>query len=180
MIKQNNRTALLLSSLSLILSIVMIAKSFMKQDIVYIDSNKILAEYKVAIAVQQEFEGKEKEWQRNIDTLQQELTHAFQHYEKSMVVGAAKDQQLAKKEVEHKKTNLERYMRATQENSESEKAKLINPVYQKVNQFLTGYGKKKGYKLILIANPVGTISYAEENLNITDEVIAELNKAHGN
>lgn len=180
MSNQTNRIAILLSLSSLIVSVFLIVKLITKQDIVYIDTSKVLSEYKVAAQVQKEFERKEGEWQRNIDTLKHELTLAFQKYDKATITGDPKDRQLYKKEVEHKKMNLENYMRATQENSEKEKAKLINPVYTEINKFLMDYGKKKGYKMILIANPVGTISYAEDNLNITDEVIAELNKSYGN
>lgn len=51
-------------------------------------------------------------------------------------------------------------------------------VVNEVNAFLKEYGEEKGYTIIMAATEYGNIAYADEDLDITDEVLERLNKQY--
>jgi len=149
---------------------------FHKEKIVYVDSTRILNEYKGAEKARKELETKAKTWQHNVDTLTVSIQNAIKDYEKKAGGMTLTDQNQEKRLINIKRKELAEYQRATQDNAAKENAKLMSPVISRVNKFLTDYGKSNGYAMILIANQSGTIAYAKEGLDITDMVISKLNK----
>jgi outer membrane protein len=152
---------------------------FFKNDrIAYVDSGRILNEYKGSVEAKKAFQSKAKVWQDNIDTLTNEVKSAIQQYEKSLATMSPKEQNLSKQLIQVKQKQLADYQRAIQDNAKQEDGKITQSIIAQINAFLTTYGKKHNYKLILIANSSGTIAYARDGLDITSEVINELNNEY--
>jgi len=151
---------------------------FKNDKIAYVDSGKILSEYKASDDAKKEYNSKAKVWQANIDTLTNEIKGSIQKYEKSLASKSSKEQAMAKELISAKQKQLTDYQHAIQDNSRQEDAKLTQRIVAQVNAFLLEYGKQHKYKLILIANSSGTIAYAEEGMDITDQVVKELNSQY--
>ncbi|WP_439698630.1 OmpH family outer membrane protein [Mucilaginibacter sp. AW1-7] len=152
---------------------------FFKNDkIAYVDSAKILNEYKGSAEAKKAFQSKAKLWQANIDTLTNEVKSSIQKYEKSIATMSAKEQELSKQLIQTKQKQLSDYQHAIQENAKQEDGKLTQGVVSQINAFLLKYGKDHNYKMILIANQSGTIAYARDGLDITAKVIEEINNEY--
>ena len=147
-----------------------------KDKIAYVDSGRILNEYKGSVEAKQIYQAKAKVWQNNIDTLTAEVRNAMQKYERSLATMTPQEQSLYKQLIQTKQKQLSDYQRAIQENARQADAQLTQGVISQVNAFISRYGKLHNYKLILIANQSGTIAYAQEGLDITTTIIDELNK----
>jgi outer membrane protein len=65
----------------------------------------------------------------------------------------------------------EQYQRQDQE--------LSQKILDKVNDFIKRYGKDHGYTFIMAATQYGNIVYAEDYVDITDEVLVGLNAEYG-
>ncbi len=148
---------------------------FRNEKIAYVDSARILNEYKGSAEAKKAFQSKAKVWQANIDTLTNEVKYAIQKYEKSIATLSPKEQELTKQLIQVKQKQLSDYQHAIQENAKEEDGKLTQGIVSEINTFLTKYGKKHNYKMILIANQSGTIAYAREGLDITSSVIEDIN-----
>jgi outer membrane protein len=156
--------------------IFLIFNYFFKNDkIAYVDSARILNEYKGSAEAKKAFQSKAKVWQANIDTLTNEVKYAIQKYEKSIATLSPKEQELTKQLIQTKQKQLSDYQHATQENAKQEDGKLTQSIVAEINAFLLKYGKNHNYKMILIANQSGTIAYARDGLDITASVIEDLN-----
>ncbi len=152
---------------------------FFKNDkVAYVDSAKILNDYKGSAEAKKVYQQKAKVWQANIDTLTNEVKGAIQKYEKSIATMSKKEQDLSKQLIQSKQKQLSDYQRGIQDNAKQEDGKLTQTIVAQINAFLTSYGKKHNYKLILIANQSGTIAYAREGLDITADVIEQLNSEY--
>jgi len=151
---------------------------FRNDKIAYVDSGRILNEYKGSAEAKKSYQNKAKVWQANIDTLTSEVKSSIEKYEKSMATMSKKEQDLARQLIQVKQKQLADYQRGIQGNAKQEDQKLSQSIVVQINAFLTEYGKKNDYKLILIANQSGTIAYARDGLDITSEVIEELNKEY--
>ena len=152
---------------------------FFKNDkIAYVDSARIINEYKGSAEAKKAFQSKAQVWQTNIDTLTNEVKHSIQKYEKSIATMSPKEQDLNKQLIQSKQKQLADYQRAIQENAKEEDGKLTQSIVSEINAYLAIYGKKHNYKMILIANQSGTIAYAREGLDITSQVIEDLNSEY--
>lgn len=149
------------------------------ENIAYVDSAKLLSEYKGATIARQAYDNKAGTWKANIDTLNREIQIVVSKYERDVAGMSEKERQLMKQLIQTKQQQLANYQRAVQENANQESSKLMQGVVSDINAFLLKYGKEHHYKLILIANQSGTIAYAEKQLDITADVIKELNEKDG-
>ncbi|TWI85736.1 periplasmic chaperone for outer membrane proteins Skp [Lacibacter cauensis] len=143
----------------------------------YVDSSKLLNEYKAMIQARSEFEKKQAGWRSNMDTLTAEVKSAISKYEQLTISGSASEKQVAKELISTKQKQLYDYQNTIRQNAQQEEQKLTQSVLATVNSFLLSYGKKNGYKLILIAAN-GNIAYAEPSMDITNKIVEALNKEY--
>ncbi|MDF2859371.1 MAG: outer membrane protein [Neobacillus sp.] len=146
-----------------------------RDEIVYVDTAKLFQEYSEAIKVNKKLGEEAKKYEGNIDTLMHEIQGALKDYEKTGAKldasGRAKQERL----INEKQTDLQRYQAVVKEKLEKQRNEEFAGVVTTINGFLKEYGKRKGYRMILIANPAGTIAYAKDGTDITSDIIKELN-----
>ena len=141
------------------------------------DSAKLLNGYKGMIEARKEYEKKHTAWQSNIDTLTKDVQDAIKNYSKDQALGTENEKKLSKELIQTKQKELYDYQVAIKQNAAQEEDRLNQSVFSTVNAFLVRYGKKHGYKMILIASN-GNIAYAEPSMEITDQIVEELNKEY--
>jgi outer membrane protein len=151
--------------------------AFANNRIVYVDSNKLLNGYKGMIEARKEYDKKRSAWQANIDTLTKDVQDAIKSYSKNLALGTDKEKQLSKELIQSKQKGLMDYQNAIKQNAAQEEERLNQEVLSTVNAFLLRYGKKNGYKMILVATN-GNIAYADPGMEITDRIVEELNKEY--
>lgn len=148
---------------------------FDKDEVVYIDSTKVLQEYQGMINARSTYQQKAKVWQSNVDTLAIEVNRAIQDFEQSKSTMSDKEQQLSKQLIRTKQTQLTDYQKAIQDKAAQEDAQMTRQVLEEVNAYIADFGEKHGYRIILAATEYGNLVYAEDALDITEEVIKGLN-----
>ena len=146
------------------------------EKIAYVDSAKLLANYKGMQQARQAYQQKASVWQANIDTLSQEVQAALKDFEKTQAQLSKKEQELSKELLQNKQQQLVNYQKAIQEKATQEDQKMTQSVITEVNNYLAEFGNKHGYQVILVANETGTIAYAQEGMDVTEKVLAGLNQ----
>jgi len=171
-----NKLSVLLTGLNVVLlgvvGFVIMRKS--SDTIYYVDSAKLLKEYKEMAAARKEYEGKTATWKANVDTLTSGVQKQIEAYEKESSKMSDKERKLSRELIATRQRELMDYQRALESQAGEEERKVMGRVLNNVNTFLTEYGKKKGCKYIMVAAN-GNIAYGDEGLNITEEVVRELN-----
>lgn len=148
---------------------------FLENDVVYVDSNKLLENYAGMKTARQEFQKKATQWQANIDTLKAELDREIKNYEASKNGMSTKERELSEKLISTKRQQFIDYQKGIQQKSQQEDYQMTEQLLVEVNAFIADYGKKHGYTLILGANNSGNIVYGEDYLDITDQLQEALN-----
>jgi len=151
--------------------------AFSKTKVAYVDSGKLLNGYKAMVAARKEFEKKQSAWQANIDTLTRDVQDAIKKYEKSAALGSDNEKKLARELITTRQKQLYDYQNAIKQNAGQEEQRLTQDVLSTVNSYLLRYGKKNGYKMILVAAN-GNIAYADNDMDITDKIVDDLNKEY--
>lgn len=142
---------------------------FKGEKIAYVESTRIFQEYKGAKAERDRLEARSKEFKLKIDTLNREVREAIIRYD-------GQSDNNTKQLIQLKEKQLNDYQRSVQETLQSEESAAMSKVAAELNAFLKDYGKRNHYKFIFIANPSGTIAYAAEGTNVTEDVLKEINK----
>jgi outer membrane protein len=146
--------------------------------LVYIDSAKLMGEYKGMQDARKTYQLKATTWKANIDTLAAEVQQQIISYEKESAKLTAKERKLSEELIRIKQRQLMEYQQAMSAQAKQEDEKMTTEVVSQVNAYLKKYGKSKGYKIVMAATAYGNIAYADEGLDITAEVVDGLNKEY--
>ena len=145
--------------------------------VAYVDSAKLLNGYKGMIEARKEYDKKRNVWQANIDTLTKDVTDAIKKYSKDQALGTDNEKKLSQELIKSKQKELLDYQNGVKQTAAQEEERLNQDVFSTINAFLLRYGKKHSYKIILVAAN-GNIAYADPSMEITDQVVDELNKEY--
>jgi len=148
---------------------------FKKENIVYVDSLKLLSQYKGTIVARAEYEKKTSVWKANIDTLTTELNNQISQYQKDKPKLSAREKKLTEDLIVTKQQQLENYKGAITQNATKEDQEVTSRVFKEISEFVKKYGERHGYDYVMGATNMGNIVYARTGKNITDEVVKELN-----
>lgn len=90
------------------------------------------------------------------------------------------NQQRAKQEeLMRKERNLITYRDNLMQELSADESKLYSDVYDMVQEYMTEYAEEKDLELILSYTRGGAIWYSKKALDVTDDVIAGINKKYG-
>lgn len=163
-------------SVTLLLLVYLIVRPAPK--IAYVDSSKLINGYQGMIDARKVYQQKASGWKANIDTLTNEVRQQIFTYEKESSRMTAKERSLSQELIRTKQKQLGEYQQAMNTQAQQEDSKMTGDVLVQVNAYLKKYGEAKGYKVILAATEYGNLAYADESLDLTEEVLEGLNKEY--
>ena len=144
----------------------------------YIDSNRILAEYKGTKDLEAQYNKVINEWQKKADKMKKEILD-MQSELQSQSLLLSEDAKMRKmEELQTKQQEYEQFLqdiwgangKAKQKNEE-----IMKPLIEKINAILQNIGKDENYTIIFdIAG--GSVVYTQDGLDLTEKVLNELNK----
>lgn len=146
--------------------------------VVFVDSNKLINGYLGMIEARKIYEEKSEKWKANVDTLTSEIQKQILTYEKESGSMSSKERQLSQELIKTRQQQLYDYQKAIGSQAREEDNKMTSEVIAQINAYIKDYGEQKGYTIILAATEYGNIAYANNSLDITEEVLAGLNKQY--
>jgi outer membrane protein len=147
-----------------------------KPRVAFVNSSQLLNEYVGMQQARISYQKKLSLWKANVDTLGIELQTQVTQFEREKSKLTVKEKELFDKLIETKKDQLIQYQQAVNTQAQQEDAKMTSDVLSQVNVFLKKYGEDNGYEIIFAATDYGNIVYAQDNLDITQDVLVLLNK----
>jgi outer membrane protein len=165
---------------SLILSLICIAfcvwlKMSMPK-IAYVRSAVIVDGYSGMKEARIAYELKAQAWQSHIDTLTADYNKAFASYNTYQTTKKSNAYNHEKTQLENKRYTLDKYRLAIEEKAQQEEEKLTQGALNQINSFIENYAKNKGYTVVLGTTQAGNILYANDAVDITEEVLQGLNQ----
>ena len=142
----------------------------------YVDTTRLLQEYSEMKEVETEFTAKSETLKSQLDSVARGFQQEVMVYQENMAT-------MSQSEREEAEANLMRKQQMLQQSSQMQSSQLrvesdqvIDSLVTKVKDFVAEYGKKNDYTYIFGSNESANIMYAKEGLDITDEVLEELNE----
>lgn len=149
-----------------------------KPKIAFVRSQDLVYSYLGMKEVQNNFETQKQLWQHTMDTIRTDYKEALKLYH-------VEARQLSLEEKKERQTYLQRleqnmiqYAEVVQKTSKKEEERMLEGVLNQVNSFVQEYGKRKGYDVIFGTTLSGNILYGKEVIDITNELVAELNQTY--
>ena len=144
----------------------------------FVDSGKIFEQYEGAKDAQRALERESHEWETRAQTLKDSLQATSEDLESQRLMLSQERLKSREDEVANLRKTYEDYVtsiwgdsgKLSQRNQE-----LTKPIIDRVNAILHTIAQQEGFSLVLDAAG-GTIVYAAPALDLTDRVLAELNK----
>ena len=146
--------------------------------IAYVESSKLLDGYQGMKDARKAFENKAKGWQRQNQSIVSTFKTAVEQYQKTANGLTAEQRAATEQKLQAQEQQLGQQQQQLQAQAQEEEAKLTSTVLSRINKQVEAYGKARGYKLILIAAPSGTIAYGQKDLDITTPVLTYLNSEY--
>jgi len=148
--------------------------------VAYINSDSLLNNYEFFNDLAGQLETKrqrlEAEYQNRAQGLQSEIEQ-FRRNVNNMTIGQGR---AVEEDLMKKQQNLMQYQERLTQQLLQEEAQLNEKLYAKVSDYLKIYGKKNDLKLVLTYQKGSGVLYADDSLNITEQVIDGLNLEYQN
>lgn len=149
-----------------------------QQKIGYVRSSELVDGYLGMREARNQYQNKSQQWQANVDTLEQDFKKSMHRFQFEMDGLSPTDRHQKEITLKRMRENLFQYTSSVRENAIMEDEKMTQGVLNQINSFVQEYGKRNGFDIVLGTTLSGSLLYGEEQLDITEEVLRELNKAY--
>ncbi len=145
----------------------------------YIDSQKILSEYQAAIEAQQKLEKESQEWGQELQKMNERFRELQEQLDQqSLLLSEAKKKEKTQ-ELQNLALEIQQYQNEKWGDSGEffrRRETLLKPVFDSINEVIHKLGEDEGYDYIF-DTVSGNILHAKQKYDLTDQVLAELEKA---
>jgi len=118
-----------------------------------------------------------EQWQSNVDTLKMQYQRCVSDYQSSYKTLSEAEKVEKQNLIKQLESNLANYSSVVREQAQEKEKALTDAVLNQINSYVEEYAKKKGYNFI-IGNTNGNLIYGDKAYDITNEVLAALNKEY--
>jgi outer membrane protein len=146
--------------------------------VAYINTDKVISECNDTKEIQRVFTTERQNWESQIKELDDTSKQLEADFDKKKLTMTESGKRDAQTKIDAKKAERDRMI--DEFFGENGKAKqryqeLIEPVTKKINSIIERIAIDENYSLILDVS-TGVVLYAKQNMDITDQIVAEMNK----
>ncbi len=168
-----------LSSMALAFALSMATTSAFGQKFGYLNSQKILEEFKEAQDVKKQLEEINKSWEKEALNMQREIKEKSDQLEAQRLLLSETKRTEKEQEIQAIYQNLQQFQAAKwgpQGEALKEEAKLLQPIQAKIIEAINRIGERDGYDYIFDTVSANIVYVSKAQTNLTETVLAELEK----
>ncbi len=153
--------------------------STVKETIVFVNQDTLLANYQYAKDVNSKLQSKGKNADTDLNSKGQAFQREVAEYQRNANTMSADQRASTEQRLQRKQQELQQYQQNAAAELQNEQGTEANKLYDKIAEFTKGYAKQNGYKMVLTysrANP--TVLYGDTTLDVTADVLKKLNEAY--
>jgi len=145
-------------------------------NIVYIDSSKLLNQYEEAKDLEAKYKIKSEKMGKELDVKLSKFRADVAYFEKNAQTKGMQWAQEKGSELQQREQKLAYTQQAMMQQLQEESGKEMDSLVKQIKDFIKEYGKTKEYDYILSTSEgASTVLYSKEGQDITDEIILLLN-----
>ena len=144
--------------------------------IAYVRSNELVYGYFGMKEAVENHQREQQGWRTNLDSLQQDLLRSRSRALELRNMGRANEE--LERAMIKQQQELQRYAQAMDERAKQAEPERLASVLDQINSFVERYAEANGYDLVLGTTDSGSLLYGQGGMDITQELLAALNKEH--
>lgn len=144
----------------------------------YVDTTTLIQEYSEMKEVEARFTSRSDEMKRQFDSVAKGFQQEVQAYQEEMENMSQSQRQETESRLMQTQQRLQQQQQQMGGALRQESDKVIDSIVTKVKDFVRDYGEENDYTYIFGSNESANIMYAEEGLDITDEILEKLNASY--
>lgn len=141
----------------------------------YVDTTKLIQEFSEMKEVEADFNQRSERLKLELDSVAKGFQQEVMEYQENRATMSQAERQAAEQELMQKQQMLQQQQQMRSGQLRQESDEVIDSLITKVKDFVKVYGEENGYTYIFGSNESANIMYAEEGLDITEEILSELN-----
>lgn len=149
------------------------------EKIVYVNADTLLEKYEYFKDIRVKLEEKAKKAQADLQSRSTAFQREVADYQQKAPTMSAADRQSTEERLARKQDELAQHNQNASASFAQEEAAENEKLYSRITEYLKKHAKQNGFKLVLTysaSNPA--VLYADESLEITDEVLSALNEEY--
>jgi outer membrane protein len=146
--------------------------------IAYILTDSVISKFDFFKTKSEEITEKGKKFESELGNRARGFEQEVANFEQTAGSMTINQQRAKQEELVKKERNLMTYRDNLMQELSADEAKLYSDVYDRVQEYLTEYAEQNDLELILSYTRGGAVWYSKKALDITDDVIAGLNKKY--
>ena len=165
-----------MKKLLMILSVGAILTGCNENKTAYVDTTKLIQEYSEMKEVEAEFTQRSEMLKRELDSVARGFQQDVQEFQENMATMSDAERQAKQQELMQRQQSLQQQQQMRSGQLRQESDAVVDSMITKVKDFVKDYGEEHDYTYIFGSNESANIMYAEEGLDITQEILKELNQ----
>lgn len=146
--------------------------------IAYVRSQELVYGYDGTKEAMSQFNNKKQKLLANADTLKAEFQRDFANYKREYPTLSKMEIKKYESKLARKEKQVKNYSEAINKKIKSNDDEMMQAVLNQINSYAKEYGKQHGYTLILGTTLSGNVLYGEDAIDITDDLLTEINKKY--
>ncbi len=148
-------------------------------DIVYVNSDSLLANYEYFKDVRTRLQGKGEKAEKDLRAQAESFQKEVERYQQSAQGMSAQQRASTEQRLQQKQQQLQSLQQNKGNELAGEESEEMKKIYDRVEEYLKKLSDEKGYKMVLsYSRGNSAILYSDSTRDITSEVLAELNDAY--
>ncbi len=150
-----------------------------EQKTAYVDTTKIVQEYKEMKDVEADFTSKSDSVRKQLDSVARSFQQEVQAYQAGMNSMSEAQRKAKEQELMQKQQMLQQQQQMQSNRLREQSTVIMDSIVTKIKDYVKAYGKENNYTYIFGSNESANIMYAEEGLDITQDILNKLNEEYG-
>lgn len=142
----------------------------------YVDTTKLIQEFSEMKEVEATFNERSIKLKQELDSVARGFQQEVKEYQENMATMSQAERQATEKELMQKQQILQQQQQMKSGQLRQESDEVVDSLITKVKDFVKAYGEDNDYTYIFGSNESANIMFAKEGLDITEEILAEMNK----
>ena len=152
------------------------AASTVDLSIAYVNSDSLLKNYDFFKDLEKQLISKSEKLNAEYVNRAEGLQREFQNFQSTAANMTIAQGRAVEEDLKKKQQNLMMYQEQLGQQMRAEEAKMNTELYDKVSDYLQDYGTDKNLQLVLTYTKGSGVLYANDSLDITDQIIFGLNE----
>jgi outer membrane protein len=144
----------------------------------YVDTTKLIQEYKEMKDVEADFTSKSDSVKKQLDSIARGFQQEVQAYQQEMNSMSQAQRQEKEQELMQKQQRIQQQQQMQGNRLREQSDAVIDSIVDKVKEYVADYGEENGYTYIFGSNESANIMYAKDGKDLTQEILDNLNETY--